>query len=269
MLIAQLSDPHIRPRGALYQGVVDSNAMFAAAIAQVNAFNPAIDLVLLSGDIVDEGQPAEYEMARALLSELRVPYLVIPGNHDGGFAAGHAAFRAAFQDHAYLPAAHPFHYAVEAGPLRILALDVTLPGLHHGLIDSARLAWLEQALAQEPQWPSIVMLHQPPFACGIPYLDKYWCEGGDGLAELLARYRSVERVLCGHVHRFMQLRFGGTLLCTAPSTATAIALQLDPAAKPRSYIEPPAFLLHHWRPETGLITHFVPVGDFPGPYPFA
>ncbi len=264
MLIAQLSDPHIRPEGTLYQDVVDSNAMFAAAIQQVNAFHPAIDLVLLSGDIVDEGLPAEYAKARALLAALRPPYLVIPGNHDR-----HADFRKAFQDHTYLPQAHPFHYQYEAGPLRILALDVTLPGLHHGAIDAARLAWLEQALAQQPARPSLLMLHQPPFACGIPYLDEYWCAGGEALAALLTRYPAVQRVLCGHVHRFMQLRFGGTLLCTAPSTTTAIALQLDAAAQPRSFIEPPAFLLHHWRPETGLITHFCPIGTFPGPYPFA
>ena len=32
MLIAQISDAHCRPQGELYQGVVDSNAMFAAAL---------------------------------------------------------------------------------------------------------------------------------------------------------------------------------------------------------------------------------------------
>jgi 3',5'-cyclic AMP phosphodiesterase CpdA len=55
MLIAQLSDPHVRPEGMLYQGVVDSNAQFTAAVAHVNGFDPPPDLVLLSGDLVDEG----------------------------------------------------------------------------------------------------------------------------------------------------------------------------------------------------------------------
>ncbi len=92
---------------------------------------------------------------------------------------------------------------------------------------------------------------------------------GARLAEVVARHPSVERIVCGHVHRFMQLRFGGTMLCTAPSTTTAIALRLRRDARPASYVEPPALLLHHWRPEAGLITHFVPIGNFPGPYPFA
>ena len=79
---------------------------------------------------------------------------------------------------------------------------------------------------------------------------------------------SVERILCGHIHRFMQIRFGGTMLVTAPSTTTAIALCLQPDAEAASFVEPPAMLLHHWRPRIGLVTHFVPIGSFPGPFPF-
>ncbi len=67
----------------------------------------------------------------------------------------------------------------------------------------------------------------------------------------------------------MQLRFAGTVLCTAPSTATAIALRPHPTAEPASFIEPPGFLLHHWKPGTGLLTHCIPIGTFPGPFPFA
>jgi Icc protein len=67
----------------------------------------------------------------------------------------------------------------------------------------------------------------------------------------------------------MQLRFAGVLLCTAPSTTTAIALRLSENAEPASFLEPPGFLLHQWRPSVGLITHFAPIGSFPGPMPFA
>ena len=78
----------------------------------------------------------------------------------------------------------------------------------------------------------------------------------------------MERVLCGHVHRFVQMRFGGTLLTTCPSTTTAIALRLAPGAEPASFVEPPAFLLHHHAPDRPMVTHWVPVGRFDGPLPF-
>ena len=265
MLIAQLSDPHVRPEGVLYQGVVDSNAQFAAAIAHVNRLDPRPDLVLLSGDLVDHGDAEEYAMLLRLLAPLDMPVLAIPGNHDE-----REAFRQAFSGQPWLPAQGPIDYSVgDRGPVRIVALDVTLPGLHHGAVSEESAARLDQMLAAEPSRPTIVMMHQPPFDTGIPYMDLYSCREGQLLASVVARHPQVERILCGHVHRVMQLRFGGTVLCTAPSTTTAIALQLKPDARPASHIEPPAMLLHHWRPGTGLVTHFVPIGTFPGPYPFA
>lgn len=265
MLIAQLSDPHVRARGVLYQDVADSNAHFADAIASLHALDPRPDLVLLSGDLVDTGTAAEYANLRALLDRLAIPSLVIPGNHDD-----REAFRAAFGDRGELPRSGPMHYAAGAhGAVRIVALDVTLPGRHHGAVDEAAAQWLDATLAQEPARPTVVVMHQPPFDTGVPYLDLYACHGGERLAAVVSRHRQVERIVCGHVHRFMVLRFAGTLLCTAPSTTTAIALRLRPDAQPASHLEPPAFLLHHWRPGTGLVSHFVPIGTFPGPYPFA
>jgi 3',5'-cyclic AMP phosphodiesterase CpdA len=265
MLIAQLSDPHVRPENMLYRGVVDSNTMFAAAVRHVNSLDPLPDLVLLSGDLVDKGTPEEYAMLRKLLAQLEAPVLAIPGNHDD-----REVFRRAFSDQAYLPATGPINYAVgDRGAVRIIALDVTIPGRHHGAVEEAGTHWLEAALAAEPDRPTIIMMHQPPFECGVPYLDAYLCRYGEQLAHTVSRYPSVERIVCGHVHRFMQLKFGGTILCTAPSTTTAIALQLKPDAAAKSFIEPPACSLHHWRPTTGLITHFSPIGVFPGPYPFA
>lgn len=265
MLIAHLSDPHVRPEGELYQGVVDSNAQFAAAIAHVNALDPRPALVLLSGDLVDHGHAGEYAMLARLLADLAIPVLAIPGNHDE-----RNAFRTAFAGQSWLPASGPINYAVGTlGPVRIVTLDVTLRGLHHGAVSEEGAAWLERVLSEEPARPTIVMMHQPPFDTGIPYMDPYSCREGQRLAAVVARHPQVERILCGHVHRVMQIRFGGSTLCTAPSTTTAIALQLRPDAAPASHIEPPAMLLHHWREGTGLITHFVPIGTFPGPYPFA
>ncbi len=265
MLIAHLSDPHVRPDGELYQGVVDSNAQFAAAIAHVNSLDPLPDLVLMTGDLVDHGHADEYAMLARLMAPLEVPLLAIPGNHDE-----RQAFRRAFAGQPWLPAKGPIDYTVgDRGRVRIVALDVTLPGLHHGVVSEEGAAWLDRVLTAEPTRPTIVMMHQPPFDTGIPYMDLYSCRGGGVLAAVITRHPQVERILCGHVHRSMQLRFGGAVLCTAPSTTTAIALRLRPDASPASHVEPPGMLLHHWQDGRGLVTHFVPIGTFPGPYPFA
>ena len=262
MLIAQLSDPHLRPAGQLYQDVVDSNALFGTALRQLAALEPQPDLVLLSGDLVETGSAEEYRYARGVLSRLGAPLLAIPGNHDS-----REGFRACFADQPWMAKSGPLHFAVD-GALRVLGLDVTVPGKHHGEMDDAACDWLEARLAEAPGQPTLILMHQPPVESGIACIDAYNCTGGDRLAAILSRYPGVERVLCGHIHRFMQMRFGGTLLMTAPSTATSIALRLRPEAPPASFLEPPAMLLHHWRPGLGLTTHFLPIGDFPGPFNF-
>lgn len=265
MLIAQLSDPHVMPRGILYQGVVDSNAMLESAIRTVNQISPRPDILLLTGDLVENSEPAAYEEAQRLLSDLAIPLVAIPGNHDE-----RENFRACFARERYMPKQGPIHFVFDdIGPVRIIGLDVTVPNKHYGLIDDIAIGWLSEALSQNPDKPTIIMMHQPPFMTEIPYLDAYTCHGGDRLFDVVSRYPGIQRIVCGHVHRFMTIKSGNTLICAAPSTASTIALRIGPDVEAASYIEPPGFLLHHWQGSGNLLTHLLHVGKFPGPYPFA
>ncbi|KQP43161.1 phosphodiesterase [Pseudorhodoferax sp. Leaf274] len=264
MLIAQISDTHVRPRGQLYHGVADSNRMLAQAIAHLHGLDRRPDLVLLTGDVVDKGHPDEYAMARALLAELAMPCLVIPGNHDH-----REAFRTAFADHPWLPASGPLHYCVDTHPVRIVALDSTVPGAHHGAIDEAGLDWLRATLAADAAKPTIVLLHHPPFASGIPYMDAYRLLAPERLAQVIGGFRNIEAVLCGHVHRPMLRRWAGTVACACPSTTTEIALRLAPGARPASFMAPPACMLHLWDGVHGMVSHTSTIGSFEGPFDFA
>lgn len=261
MRVAQITDAHLRPHGMLYQGVADTAATLAATVAALNALSPAPDVVVLTGDLGDAGTAEEYAQARALLSGLQWPLLVLPGNHDD-----RSAFRAAFP--AGLPANGPLHWLREdLGPLRLIGLDVTVPGEHHGSVDAAAADWLAAALGAEPARPTLIFMHQPPLMIGITALDELRCFGDAALAAVLAQAPGVLALCCGHVHRLVMGRLAGVPVITAPSLAPAIALRLAPDAAPASLAEPPGFLLHVW---TGsqLVTHLIPVGDFPGPWDF-
>jgi len=264
MLIAQLSDTHIRPAGHLYQDVVDSNRMFVEALEHLHGLDRRPDLIVLTGDLVDEGLPDEYVEVRHLLDRTDIPYLVIPGNHDN-----REHFRAAFADQAYLPAEGPLHYCIDDHAVRIVALDSCVPDKHHGHVDSAGLDWLSRTLESDTRKPTMLMLHHPPFVTGIPYMDMYGCVEAGSLAAVVERFGNVEIVLCGHVHRPMLRRWAGTVICACPSTTTEIALQLDPLAPPWSYVGPRACMLHLFHEQHGLVTHTSQIGQFSGPYPFA
>src|SRR3546814_4248443 len=90
----------------------------------------------------------------------------------------------------------------------------------------------------------------------------------EALGAIIARNPQVERVLSGHFHRPIQVRWSGTIAATAPSTAHQFALTLQTNA-PRGWVmEPPGYLLHVWRADTGLVTHYRPLGDYGGARPF-
>ena len=263
MLIAQLSDIHVRPAGQLYKGVVDSNRMLSEAIEHLHNLDRRPDLVLLTGDLVDEGDPAEYTTLLHLLEELTIPYRVLPGNHDS-----REPLRMAFAGHTYLPERGPLHYCIDEYPVRLIALDTCVPGQHHGHIDARGLEWLQSQLERSPQRPTVVLMHHPPFLSGIPYLDEYRYVDAEPLESVLRQFSNVEAVLCGHVHRPMVRRWAGTVVVTCPSTTTEIALQLRAGASPQSYLGPPACMLHLWDADHGLVSHTSYIGKFPGPFPF-
>ena len=82
MRIAQLSDLHlVPPPGRLY-GRVDTAAALATAVARLLALRPLPDLLLLSGDLVDQGRPEDYAYLARCLAPLPFPYRLMPGNHD-------------------------------------------------------------------------------------------------------------------------------------------------------------------------------------------
>jgi len=263
MIVVQLSDFHLCGPGQLYAGLVPSLAMAKVAIAEVNRLDPQPDLVVISGDLTDTAEAAAYALVREVLADLRAPHVVMPGNHDE-----RGAVRAAFVDHAYLPPDGPLHYCIDDGPIRIVALDSTVPGLHHGEIDAPQLAWLAATLAADRERPALVFLHHHPFASGIPYLDRYNLINAAGLASVVGAHPQVAAVLCGHVHRAMAARFAGTMALSCPSTASQIALRLAADAEPASFLQPPGGLLHRLAEDGRIVTHGFPIGDYGAPMDF-
>ena len=80
--IAQISDLHIKPPGALAYGRVDTARALARCVAALNEFRPTPDFVVISGDLADTPTPEEYEHLKRLLAQLKLPFACIPGNHD-------------------------------------------------------------------------------------------------------------------------------------------------------------------------------------------
>lgn len=264
MIIAQLSDFHARPHGRPAYGIVDTNAAIESAVDAVLALDPVPDCVLVTGDLSDCGLAEEYAIVRAALRRLPMPVYVLPGNHDR-----RESFAAAFGvDYAYLPKAGFLHYAVEDFPVRLIGLDTVIAGEDGGEICAEREAWLAARLREGQGRPTLIFMHHPPFAVGVDGMDVIPCRVSASFAGLIADHPEIERVLCGHYHRPIQRRFAGTIGYVAPGTAHQVALDLRPGTENQFIMEPPAFAVHAWRPETGVVSHLQPIGDYGPRRPF-
>jgi 3',5'-cyclic AMP phosphodiesterase CpdA len=263
-IIGQISDMHVRAGGQLSNGVVDTAAALACCIEHVLALPRRPDVLLFTGDLVDTAARAEYAELKRLLAPLPMPWYLIPGNHDD-----RDSLRECFPDHGYLRQWAPYaQYAVDEGPLRLIGLDTLIPGEGAGRLCAERLDWLDCTLSAGRTRPSVVFMHHPPFVSGIARMDEIRLEAPERLAEVVSKHGQVERVLCGHVHRSIQARFAGTVASTCPSPAHQIFLDVAPDAPVRFTLEPPGYQLHFWGRDTGVVSHTVSVGDFPGPFPF-
>jgi len=254
MLIAQITDTHITRPGECAYGVVDTARLLGEAVAALAALDPAPDLTVITGDLVDHGEAAEYELLRALIAPLRMPVFVIPGNHDA-----REPMRRAF---GHLPRDGFLHFVLEDFPLRLVGLDTLVEGEVGGALGDAQLNWLERTLAAAPQRPTVIMMHHPPFSTGIEAMDRIGLSGGDGLAAVARRHPQIERILCGHLHRAIDARFAGTVAGTAPSTAHQVMLDLRSGSGFGFAFEPPGYQLHRFA-DGVLVTHTATIGDWP------
>jgi Icc protein len=242
MLIAQISDLHVAEADAPVRRFVDTNANLARALAYIETMRPRPDLVVATGDLTDNGLPEEYRLLRALLDGFGIPLLLIPGNHDEN-----EPLVEVFDNHAYLPRdGGPLQYVIE-GDVRVVAVDTTRPGYHEGMLDAARLQWLDATLSAAPNAPTLVMMHHPPFDTGIWWMDRSHIRGIERFERIVRRHPQVRRVIAGHIHRSIHVAWGETLVSVAPSTAHQVALELTPEAAPVLTAEPPMLTLMDWR----------------------
>lgn len=263
-LIAQITDLHIRPRGLACYRVSETNMLARRAIEALNAFDPQPDAIVVTGDLADAPDEREYAGVQRLLSRLKAPVYVLPGNHDSvrlmrenlsGFGPIQEGENG------------KMHYAVDIGDIRLIALDSAVPGAPHGELGEAQIAWLDRTLAESDR-PTLVALHHPPALTGIAHMDRIGLKDAAAFAGVVSRHAHVARVMCGHIHRTIIASVGGTVMTLAPSTGHQVHLDILDKGEGEFIMEPPAFFMHHHTRDSGVVSHLAYVEKFAGPYPF-
>ena len=204
ILIAQISDLHIKRRGTLAYGQVDTAAALARCIVELNRFMPQPELVVISGDLVDTPTEEEYAHLQRLLAPLEIPLAAVPGNHDD-----RSLFRAAFPSQPYAQAKNALNFSLAVGPLDLVLIDSSVPGAPHGSLDADTLGWLDATLANDSSRPALLFLHHPPFVTGIEHMDRQNLRNASELSALVQRHPRARLIAAGHVHRATLATFAG------------------------------------------------------------
>ncbi len=236
-LLVQLSDLHIGGN----EGGLDPIPRLEAVIEAVRTLPNQPDAALISGDLTDDGAVEGYRVARGMLARLEMPLHVIPGNHDD-----RARLRQAFD----LPgeAAEPVNYWVEVGELRLVALDSIVPGQDPGDFPPEQLRWLDRALAAAPEAPTLLALHHPPLATGIPEWDAINLAPAqrEALAEVVARHPQLRAIVGGHLHRVALSALAARPVLSAPSTYWQVRPDFEEGDE-YHVVDAPGFAIHALR----------------------
>jgi 3',5'-cyclic-AMP phosphodiesterase len=204
MLIAQLSDIHTG--GARYQ-----EGLLQAAIGEINRLSP--DLVVVAGDVTDEGYPDQYAVAKEGLEKIECPHLVVvPGNHDARHV-GYLHFEQTFG-----PRDSRMRLTAGGMEVALVAVDSSKPDLDEGEIGREHYGWIEEGLRGAADLRIFVCHHHLMPIPGTGRERNQVLDAGDVLS--LLRQAGVSLVLSGHRHVPYVWPVAGMLLVHSGTVST-------------------------------------------------
>lgn len=253
--VLHLSDTHLIDDDLLY-GAVDSEATLRQIFTEIEASHARPDALVFTGDLTDRGQPGAYEKLRGIVepvaASLGAQVIWAMGNHDD-----RGNFRAELLGQE--PSYEPIDDVHDVDGLRIITLDTTVPGRHHGEISESQLIWLAQQLAVPAPHGTILALHHPPVPCVLDLAVLVELRDQPRLADVL-RGSDVRSILAGHLHYSTTATFAGIPVSVASATCYTQDLNV-PAGALRGRDGAQGYNLVHVYPET-VVHSVVPIGSY-------
>ncbi|MFB3977529.1 phosphodiesterase [Microbacterium proteolyticum] len=254
-VILHLSDTHLLAGDRLLGGRYDAAAHLRRTLDAAEATGVRPDAVVFTGDLTDLGEPEAYRALRAAVepwaARLGAPVIWVAGNHDERPALRAGLLHAEATE-------EPVIGVWNLDGLRLIALDSSVPGWHHGDLNAAQLDWLRRELAEPAPLGTILALHHPPLPTHIPFFDILELRDQAGLADAIAG-SDVRAILAGHLHYSTSGTFAGVPVSVSAASCYTMDLA-RPAEEVNGMDAGQSFhLVHVW---DDTITHaVVPVVD--------
>lgn len=260
-MIAHVSDTHFLGGERPLYGKIPTHENLIRALAQLERSGTNPEAIVFTGDLADLAEPDAYVRLREIVEpaaeRMGAQIIWVMGNHDERlqFATellGEVPVRGAVvpsQDRVY-----------DINGLRIIALDSTVPGYHHGDLTDDQLVWLAGELAAPAAHGTIIALHHPPIPTPLALMALLELRGQDRLGAVI-RGTDVRGILAGHLHYTTHGVFAGVPVSVAAATCYTMDL-----SAPRNHLSgvdgSQAFNLVHVYADQ-VVHSVVPIGAFP------
>jgi Icc protein len=254
-VLLHVSDTHLRAAGSRLFDLVDAREQLARALAVIETSGPATDAVVFTGDLADLGEGDAYADLRDLVepfaARLGARVFWVMGNHDD-----RGEFRRRLLDESPADEPEPVDRVDELDGLRLITLDTSVPGFHHGELNEAQLEWLAGVLAVPAPLGTILAMHHPPVPSVLPLASSVELRDQSRLARVL-RGTDVRAIIAGHLHYSTFATFAGIPVSVASSTCYAQDLTV-PAGGTRPQDGAQAFNIVHVYDDT-VVHSVVPI----------
>ena len=221
-VVAHVSDPHLLAEGRLYDSI-DTQQNLARAMGRLARLEMPPQVIVFTGDLADRAEPQAYVRLREIVepaaAELGAEVVWVMGNHDEREHYARELFGESVTDDDTQDRVH------EVDGLRIVSLDTSVPGYHHGEISRRQLDWLRDVLATRFPHGTLLALHHPPIPVPMTRAAELIELHDQGLLAEAIEGTDVRGVIGGHFHFSSYSTFAGVPV----SVAAATCYLADPA----------------------------------------
>ncbi|MEM7433274.1 MAG: metallophosphoesterase [Pseudomonadota bacterium] len=206
--VLHLTDPHLFADSAAELRGRNTHDTLSAVLAHYREHDWRADVVLATGDLIQDDTEAAYHRFRDHLATLDLPVVCAPGNHD---------IKALMMPVLSTP---PFRYCgtfVQDNWV-VVGMDTAVDGEVSGAVTGDELARVNAAIIDSGADFAVVGMHHPPAKMGSVWLDSVGLAEPSAVLAGLAETNKVRLALCGHVHQDFEATFGAIRCVTTPST---------------------------------------------------
>jgi len=256
--LLHVSDTHILAGGGMLYDRVASERYLRALFDEFEASGARPEAIVFTGDLADRGEPDAYDRIRRIVDpvseRLGAQVIWVMGNHDE-----RVAFRRGLLDDG-IGGHRPVDRVDDVNGLRVVTLDTTVPGHHHGEVAPDQLDWLAEELSIAAPHGTILAMHHPPVPSVLDLAASVELRDQSGLAEIVEG-SDVRSIIAGHLHYSSTAMFAGVPVSVASASCYTQDLNV-PVGGTRGRDGARAFNLVHVYPTT-VLHSVVPLGEAP------